>query len=256
MPFGWLPKQIGFGYALLMVPVIAYLWYTRRITRRSAIPLLFVSTALGFLLFAPVAPFTFQHALLRDTATPGVSPTLTVFGMGALLLLSLCFGRIFCGHLCPVGAVQELVYLIPAPKFGRKWKQVTMAVRAVVFLEVIGLALYASVGVIDYFGIKEFFYLSVTTLPFYLFVGILVVSILFYRPFCRLVCPYGLLLSLTGAVSVCKFRRTDACIQCGKCERACPTGEAGAADRKAECYLCGRCVEVCPVEGALKYSGK
>jgi len=82
---------------------------------------------------------------------------------------------------------------------------------------------------------------------------LLVVSLFFYRPFCRVVCPYGALLSLAGLASRFKLRRNPSCIECGKCEFACPTGEAGREDRKGECYLCGRCTEVCPVKGAITY---
>ncbi|HQN91551.1 MAG TPA: 4Fe-4S binding protein [Methanoculleus sp.] len=45
-------------------------------------------------------------------------------------------------------------------------------------------------------------------------------------------------------------------MNCGKCERACPTGAADPDARFGECYLCGRCTEACPVEGALVYARK
>ena len=45
-----------------------------------------------------------------------------------------------------------------------------------------------------------------------------------------------------------KFRRNEKCIDCGKCEKACPTGEAGREDMKMECYMCNRCVEACPFD--------
>ena len=51
-----------------------------------------------------------------------------------------------------------------------------------------------------------------------------------------------------------KLQRTDAGIECKKCEKACPTDEAKRDDGKAECYLCGRCTDICPVAGALKYN--
>ena len=86
-----------------------------------------------------------------------------------------------------------------------------------------------------------------------IFCGVLLVSTTLYRPFCRLVCPYGTLLSLAAGKSLFSLGRTGACIGCNQCVRVCPTDEAEPDDRKAECYLCGRCTGVCPVGGALWY---
>lgn len=248
-----LPRTIGFMYALVAVIALAILWYTGKINRRKAFVFLIISTALGFLIFTPVAPHNFQQLVLRNVDALGASLQVAAFGLLLMLLLSLLFGRIFCGHICPAGAVQELASLVPLPKFGQNIKEISMGVRAVVFVIFLAAAFGWSVGIVDYFGIKEFFSLNVTSVLFYVFLGVLILSMVVYRPFCRFVCPYGLLLSLTAAVSAFKFRRTESCIKCGRCERVCPTNEAKPGDRKSECYMCGRCVEVCPTEGALVY---
>jgi len=114
------------------------------------------------------------------------------------------------------------------------------------------MAFLLSASFLAYFGIRDFFYL-VLTAGTVVFVGILLLSMTFYRPFCRLICPYGVLLSLGTWKGLFKLQRTDACIECKKCETACPTDEAKRDDGKAECYLCGRCTDICPVAGALKY---
>jgi len=101
--------------------------------------------------------------------------------------------------------------------------------------------------------LKDFFYLAVGSASFFIFLAIVVFSVFMYRPFCRFICPYGFLLSFVAGWSLFRFRRTDLCIHCGKCEKVCPTDESKEGDRKMECYMCGRCIEVCPVEGALKY---
>jgi ferredoxin-type protein NapH len=248
-----IPRAIGFVYAIVIIIALAILWYTGKINRKKASVFLLISTALGFLIFAPVAPHNFQKLILRDVTSLGASLQIAAAGLLLLLILSLVFGRIFCGHICPAGAIQELFSLVPLPKYGQNWKEVSRGIRAAVFVIVLAAAFGWSVGIIDYFGLKEFFSLDVTSVFFYVFLGVLLLSMVVYRPFCRFICPYGLLLSLTAAVSAFKFRRTDTCIKCGLCERACPTNEAKVSDRKSECYMCGRCVEVCPVEGALVY---
>ncbi|KAF1076156.1 4Fe-4S binding protein [Methanogenium sp. MK-MG] len=248
-----LPRTAGFLYAIVVVIALAILWYTGKINRKKAYIFLLISTGFGFLIFAPVAPHNFQQLLLRDVVSLGASLQAAAAGLILMLLISLVFGRIFCGHICPAGAIQELASLVALPKFGQNWKEISLGIRAVVFVIILAAAFGWSVGIIDYFGLQEFFSLDVTSVLFYVFLGVLLLSTVVYRPFCRFICPYGLLLSLTAAVSAFKFRRTEKCIECGCCERVCPTNEAKVGDLKSECYMCGRCVEVCPVEGALVY---
>ena len=125
-------------------------------------------------------------------------------------------------------------------------------VRLAFFIIFLIMAFMFSASLLAWFGIRDFFYLVLTS-GSVVFIGILVLSMTFYRPFCRLICPYGVLLSLGAWKGLFKLRRTDACIDCKKCEKACPTDEAKRDDGKAECYLCGRCTDVCPKKGALTY---
>ena len=110
-----------------------------------------------------------------------------------------------------------------------------------------------SVNLPAYTGAEAFFSFTLTT-GFLVFAAILIVSVFVYRPLCRFICPFGAVFSACTAAGKTCIVRTDACIGCRKCEKVCPTGEAGAWERKPECYLCGRCIEVCPVEGALTFT--
>ncbi|HUU75469.1 MAG TPA: 4Fe-4S binding protein [Methanoregulaceae archaeon] len=253
MVVGFIPKAAGFGYAIIVFFLLAYLWYSGRITRRGAVIFLIISTALGFLIFAPVAPWQFQLLVLGDVKGLGIGVQIAAFGLLFFLGFALLFGRIFCGHICPAGAVQELVYLAPLKKTGRTWKKATMAIRLVVFILLMVLAVVFSINLLRILGLRDFFYLAIGSVSFFIYFGIVILSAVLYRPFCRFICPYGLLLSISATWSLFKFRRTDKCIHCKKCERICPTDESKEGDRKSECYMCGRCVEVCPVEGALRY---
>ena len=123
--------------------------------------------------------------------------------------------------------------------------------RAAFFVVFLVMAFALSASLLAWFGVRDFFYLSLTagTLVFGV---VLLVSTTLYRPFCRLVCPAGLLFSLAAQKSVFRLQRTGACIECRRCERACPTDEAKRSDGRSECYLCGRCTDACPVPGALQ----
>lgn len=252
MVLDFVPKSIGFIYALVMIGLLAYLWYSGRWRRRMGWVLLLLSSAFGFLIFSPVAPYQLQQLVLRDVQGLGAPLLVGAVGLAVVFLLAAVFGRFFCGYLCPVGTVQEIAYHAPVPKWDLRQKNAFMVVRAVFFIVFLLLAVLFSASLLAWFGIRDFFYLVVST-GSVVFGVLLLVSVVFYRPFCRLVCPYGCLLSGGAAVSLFRLQRTDACIDCKKCEKACPTDEAKRDDKKAECYLCGRCTDICPAEGALKY---
>lgn len=247
-----IPKMVGFIYALVMIVVIAYLWYSGRWRQKIGWLLLVISAALGFLIFSPVAPWQFQQLVLRDVQGLGAPLIIGVIGLSIVFLLTFVFGRFFCGYLCPVGTVQEIASHAPVPKINLRQKNVFMAVRGVFFVVFLVLAFLLSISLLAWFGIRDFFYLSLTA-GSVVFIGVLLLSTTLYRPFCRIICPYGVLLSLGAWKSALKLQRTGTCIECKKCEKACPTDEAKRDDGKAECYLCGRCTDVCPVAGALMY---
>jgi len=249
-----IPPILGLVYALIAVPVIAYLWYKGKMTRAIAYLFLFITACLGFLIFSPMAPYQFQQAIVGGGPGPG-TPLPMVMGLILIfMVLTFVAGRIFCAQLCPIGAVQELIYTGPKRTTGAAEKKVAMVIRGISFFAFLIAGFVFSVALLRFFGIKEFFYLDFRSAFFTVFVILIAISLFFYRPFCRLVCPFGTLLSLAAAKSLFKIRRTGACIQCGTCEQVCPTREAGADDAKTECYLCGRCTRACPTQGALKYS--
>jgi len=252
MAFDAIPKTVGLIYTLVLIGAFAYLWYSGRWQRWIGWLALFISAALGFLI-GSLVPLQFQQVVLRDVQSLGGPLIVVAVALAIMLLLAIVFVRFFCGYACPVGAVQEIAYLSPVPKLRPRQKVAFMVVRGVFFIIFLVMAFVFSASLLAWFGINDFFNLALTA-GSVVFLIVLLVSLVFYRPFCRLVCPYGLVLSLGAAKSLFRIGRTDACIECGKCEKACPTDEAKREDAKAECYLCGRCTAACPTKGALVYA--
>ncbi len=246
-------RFIGFLYALVFFIVLFVLWYTRRWRRWQGIALLVITIALGFIIFSPIIPWQFQQLVLRDVQGIGGPIGIAVIGLLTMLALSFLFGRFYCGYLCPVGAVQELGYLTPVPKLRLGSKIMPYLFRWAFFFVFIGAGIILSQSILALFGIRDFFLLILST-GFFVFLVLIGLSFFLYRPFCRFFCPFGALVSVPAMGSRYKIRRTAACIECKKCEKACPTNEAKRDDLKAECYLCHRCLDVCPVDGALEYT--
>lgn len=76
-------------------------------------------------------------------------------------------------------------------------------------------------------------------------------------------CPLGTVLSLLGRVAGQQISTDNTnCIQCGKCNVACPmtidiksSAKTGDAVKNLRCVGCGHCVDVCPTK-TLSYSTK
>jgi len=249
------PKFIGLIYAIVIIITLAFIVRKQRFSTKLGIIILLISTGFGFLFFGPMMPYTFQLLILGDVTALGAPLFMAIIGLVLIILLTFGFGRFFCGYVCPIGAVQELLSRLPVNQKRFTQKKAILLIHGFFFILFIVLGLILSVNMLSFFGIYEFFNLSLFPGFIIVFIILLVISIFFYRPFCRFVCPYGLLLSLASLKSVFKLKRNEKCVDCGLCEKQCPTDKAIRHAFKQECYLCMRCSEICPKE-AIYYSKK
>ncbi len=139
------------------------------------------------------------------------------------LIYTLFFGRTFCAGVCPFGAIQDLVSFRPQ-KMGVRLNAV-LGLFPYLYL---GLAiLYAATGtdfIICRYDPFVGIFRSDASFGMFLFAGILLVSGIFIaRPYCRFLCPYGVLLNWISRFSWRHITITPAnCIQCRLCEDSCP----------------------------------
>ena len=245
-----IPKVTGMIYAIAGFFILVYLFHKDRFNKKIGYFFIIASTIMGFLVFAPILPNQFQLLILGNMGD-GTQGQIAIVGFLLFIILTFVFGRIFCGYLCPIGAIQELVYHMPTKKLKITNKNLPIFVHSLFFVIFLILGFVFSMGFLTYFGFRDFFHLRIVSPFFYIFLTLLAISIFIYRPFCRFFCPYGMLLSLVSAKSIFKLQRKDDCIDCKKCERVCPTNEAGRDDLKQECYLCNRCKDACPVNAVI-----
>jgi len=177
-----------------------------------------------------------------------------------LAYLTYFVGKTWCGWLCPLGALQEFLYKDGLYKNQKSntIKKIFRTGRVILIISMIGFLLFTGIIIlsqIDPFKpIFNLFYAPVSLITWILIVVLIISSILFYRPFCRTVCPLGLVLGLVSRIpGATRIRTGENCNSCTRCEKNCDMGAIDIIthDRAVfheDCILCGDCMENCKQE--------
>lgn len=141
------------------------------------------------------------------------------------LATSLAVGRIFCGGACPLGAIQELLHwksvFVPRPL-----DRVLRLIPALLLLVFLVCAVTGIGFPLCYFEPYLPVFLLDFASPFAILSAVfLIVGLFVSRPFCRYICPYGVLLRFFSMFSLLRPRiTTHECVNCRLCEQGCPNG--------------------------------
>ena len=232
---GWLA---WLDTAMLLIALsLASVFVYRLRSRRAMVWLSIASLAyFGFYRKGCVCPIGSIQNVTHALFDSGYIIPVTVLMFFALpLVFSLIFGRVFCGGVCPLGMLQDLV-LIKALRVPRPLDRALGLLRYFY----LGLAvLFAATGTayiiclydpfVGFFRMSARFHIwvwSVSLLSLSMFVG---------RPYCRFLCPYGALLGIFSRFSIRKVRITpDECIVCHLCRNSCPFLAIREGERKEE----------------------
>ena len=224
-----------------------------------------VSLAIGFLLvgvYMRAQPsvtqiLTFFDSVLHDWRWGLFLSEPLIFVLWIfIVLVALSWGRgVFCGWVCPYGAMSELAFKL-SHRLG--WKSLELPdrihlrlryLRYVVLFALIGVYLWDSLLGERLAEVEPF--KSTFLVPFWTRSGwlagwwllLLAVSFVSYRPFCRYLCPLGGGLALLGSFRPSGPRRRVFCSSCKICTKGCEPRAFrpdGSIDPR-ECLSCMDC---------------
>ncbi len=199
----------------------------------------------------------------------------------ATVILTILFGRFFCGWVCPFGSLhQGIGYLAHRKEKSKDIVQINsyhplQRIKYLFLFIFLGAAAYPSdeafllTGLLDPIplitrtvnllvipiadtavgitSIKERMYQG-GWLLFMVFISALLANLFIPRLYCRFVCPLGALLGLISRLAVWRIGKIkEPCSDCKMCERHCEGGCAPSTNiRFSECVLCCNCIDPCP----------
>jgi polyferredoxin len=255
---------VGFILALIGIGLI----WANKLNNGTRIPYLLIA----FFLFAV---FALLHEIIPFATGFGLHPSPVcaitkpfIYGLKKPFLTALIFMGIlslittkgFCGTICPAGALQELLYKIPAFKKIKRKKVsfvISNTIRIIIFVLFLVLIFTIGFNIYGYLSLFELFhwYFAIPFFDLILFIVIigamLVASLFSFRPFCYFVCPIGLATWIFEQLSILKIRiNMDKCTDCDVCKVISPCNAVGdLVDGKkiiSDCHICGSCLEDCP----------
>ena len=267
-PRGTLVRDID--VTMLAVGLGLAAWLVLRLRRRGYVTLLSIGALAYFGFYrkgctCPIGAIQNVALCLVD------SRYMISFGVIAFFFLplvaALLFGRVFCGGVCALGAIQDLVLIKPLkvpPKVDKvlswlPYAYLTVAVWFAAFGFHLKLGSFqVQVGkrflICEWDPFISMFRVSGSFHMLAIGAGFILTGMFFGRPYCRWLCPYGGILAVLSRFSWKNVRITpNKETDCGLCAEACPFGAIKnlRADR-AGCVACARCYESCPQEIELR----
>jgi polyferredoxin len=186
-----------------------------------------------------------------------------VFVMLLALVIGLVLtGKSFCGWICPLGTVQELLGKAGRRLWPRLYNRVPHRVERVLFYGKYVMLIWIIVQTArsarlffesfdPYYNLFTIWSDEVAWIGYVVIAATVVAALFIERPFSRYACPLGAVNGFFNSFSLVQIKRDAAsCTDCGRCDKACPVKidvSHAAAVRSIECTRCLECVEACPV---------
>jgi NAD-dependent dihydropyrimidine dehydrogenase PreA subunit len=204
----------------------SYLILKRR-SRRAIFALMIASLLyFGFVRDGCICPIgAIQNVTLTAFDSSYAIPIAAAIFFVVPLVFTLFHGRVFCGAICPLGAIQDAVLIRPVAV--PRWLESGLRLIAYTYLG--AAVLFAATGsafvICRYDPFVGFFRLGGNWNILIIGASLLLIGLFIGRPYCRFLCPYGVVLRNLSRLSKRRVTITPSeCIQCRLCENACPFG--------------------------------
>jgi polyferredoxin len=205
---------------------------------------------------SPVCTLTKPFLFLdKGRSIPIIFPAI----LFSIAVFSIAGNKLFCGWVCPVGAIQELVHEVP---LSRRLKiklpfKVTNWIRVILFLVLTPLVFVTGKTLYDYISPFHALHWDFALFEMGILVVVLIAALFIFRPFCYVVCPLGLFTWLLERISVIKVKvDPDKCTMCYECLDVAPCPAMGPIVEgkkwRPDCHACGKCLNTCG-EDAIKF---
>jgi len=198
----------------------------------------------------------------------------------ATVVLTIIFGRFFCGWVCPFGSLHHFIGFL-----GRRDKKLAhkvqlnryrkaQRIKYYILIAFLALTVFPSaaatlqVGILDPIAvITRSFNLvllpiadsstNFTSIPrrfyeggwliFAIFLAAVLLNLVIPRFYCRFICPLGALFGIIDRFAMWRIgKKQSECVNCKLCEQDCEGGcEPAGNIRISECVLCFNCLDSC-----------
>lgn len=276
-------KYLAFGVLMVIGLILLFGGWVNRWIRIGMLLVAFVLFGLDYLFPLHPSPMCAITKLFMFKITLGQFFPAFLAVFLAMFVPSLFGRKLFCGWVCPLGALQSLINKIPfKPRFKNFNFTAFNAVRMMLLVMFIltffwvkdqfmylgdelgadtterAWSIFSAYNIYDPINFFHILHWHVDTL---FIIGIILLvggSLMLYRPFCYLICPIGALTWLLEKIAPARIRIDfNACTQCGECYDAspCPTIKPMVEQSMKvlpDCTSCGECIASCP-ENAIQF---